>query len=59
MMDKFVVKQTQNVTGRLCGKYIGAVYSALVPLCCMLESVRHKIRCCQKPFLETHYSERI
>lgn len=58
-MDKSVVKQTQNVTGRLCGKYIDGVYSALVPLCWMLESVHHKIRCYQKPLLETHYTERI
>lgn len=58
-MDKLVVKQTRNVTGGLCGKNIDAVYSALVPFCCMLESVHHKIRCCQKPLLETHYTERI
>lgn len=57
-MDKFVVKQTQNITGSQCGMYIDAVHSALVLLCCVLESVGHKIRCCQKPLLETHYTER-
>lgn len=57
-MDKFVVKQTQSITGRLCGMYVDAVYSALVLLRCMLESVGRKIRCCQKPLLETHYTER-
>lgn len=52
VMDKFVIKQVQNVNGRLSGKYIDTVFSELVHLCCILESVHDKMlaednkRCC-------------
>lgn len=51
-MDNFVIKQIQNVNGRLSDKYIDTVFSELVHLCYMLESVHHKMlaednkRCC-------------
>lgn len=63
-MDKLVIRQIQNVSGRLSGTYTDAVCSELVPHCYMLESAYHKMlvednkRCCQKPLLETHYIER-